>query len=208
MLVMAIVVVRAEDEPGNKRFSLNGTLTSSYSYSLDVSFHYMFGRYIGVGGAFGYWANYYEFGWASGVDWWITDEDNKPSGIYLRPSAVIKSPGLKYRATTWFLYAEPGLLLNIPYRRVCIEDHQSVVKTDYDYISTNKEQWFAGELRLGVCANIGPLDCSFGYMMSNFDIYSQQRHLSYKGVSFRKFYEKKSVMYGAFLSVSYCFGSF
>lgn len=135
---MAIVVVRAEDEPGNKRFSLNGTLTSSYSYSLDVSFHYMFGRYIGVGGAFGYWANYYEFGWASGVDWWITDEDNKPSGIYLRPSAVIKSPGLKYRATTWFLYAEPGLLLNIPYRRVCIEDHQSVVKTDYDYISTNK----------------------------------------------------------------------
>ncbi len=128
MLVMAIVVVRAEDEPGNKRFSLNGTLTSSYSYSLDVSFHYMFGRYIGVGGAFGCWANYYEFGWASGVDWWITDEDNKPSGIYLRPSAVIKSPGLKYRATTWSLYAEPGLLLNIPYRRVCIEDHQSVVK--------------------------------------------------------------------------------
>lgn len=43
-----------------KRFSLNWTLTSSDSYSLDVSFHYMFGRYIGVGGALGYWANYYE----------------------------------------------------------------------------------------------------------------------------------------------------
>lgn len=103
-------------------------------------------------------------------------EDDKPSGIYLRPSVVIKSLGLK----TWSLYAEPGLLLNIPYRRVCIENHQNAAKVDYDYISTNKGQWFAGELRLGISANIGPLDCSLGYMMSNFDIYSQQRHLSYK----------------------------
>lgn len=67
MLAMVAVVVRAEDESGNKRFSLNGTLTSSDSYSLDVSFHYMFGRYVSVGGAFGNWANYYEIGWASGV---------------------------------------------------------------------------------------------------------------------------------------------
>ena len=29
---------------------------------------------------------------------------------------------------------------------------------------------------------------SVGYLMSNLDIYSQMRHLSYEGISFEKFY--------------------
>ncbi len=46
---------------------------------------------------------------------------------------------------------------------------------------------------------------SVGYLMSNLDIYSQMRHLSYEGISFEKFYPKRNFMQGAYLSCSYYF---
>ena len=66
------------------RFSFSGTLTSSDTYSLEAAYHYMFWEYLGVGGALGYWSNWYEDGWASGSNWNIADDDNKPSNLYLR----------------------------------------------------------------------------------------------------------------------------
>lgn len=139
----------------------------------------MLSKYVGLGGAFGYWTNYCEDGWASGSDWNIGEDDSKPSNLYLRPSVVLKSPGIRCKETIWSLYAEPGIMLNVPYRRVCIEKIANWPHIDYDYISTNKGQWFALDIRVGINAEIGPCGLSAGYMMSNLDIYSQYRHLSY-----------------------------
>lgn len=205
ILASASVAWAQNEEVTHRRVSATGTLASSDVYSIEGAFHYMFFPYLGVGGAFGYWANYFDDGWASGRGWHIDDDDNKPSNLYLRPSLILKTPSVRIKATHWSLYAEPSVMLNIPYQRVCIEktDHWHVV--DYDYISTGKGQWFAAELRVGLSAQIGPCGITAGYLMSNFDIYSQYRHLKYHGESFEKFYPRKSFMQGAFLSLSYDF---
>lgn len=55
----------AQKERTPHRVSFSATLTSSDSYSTEIAYHYMFCNYAGVGGALGYWANWYEDGWAS-----------------------------------------------------------------------------------------------------------------------------------------------
>lgn len=187
------------------RVSITGALTTSDAYQLQFSYHYMFWKYFGVGGGFGWWKNWYEDGWASGSNWSIDDDDNKPGNLYLRPSVILKSPAVGIGQVALSLYAEPGIMLNIPYQRVCIEKTTGLVVTDYDYISTNKGQWVAIDIHLGINADIGPCGFSLGYLMSNLDIYSQYRHLSYNGISFSKFYPRHTFMQGAYLTLSYNF---
>ncbi|MCC8120342.1 MAG: hypothetical protein LIP09_16605 [Bacteroidales bacterium] len=160
---------------------------------------------VGVGGSLGYWKNYYEDGWAAGKDWAIDSEDNKPSNLYLKPSIVLKSPSLNIKGIPLALYVEPGLMLNIPYQRVWIEKTPNWPNTDYDHISTSKGQWLAGEARIGINVELGPGALCVGYFMSNLDIYSQYRHLSYQGISFKEFYPSKPFMQGAFITLVYHF---
>ena len=134
----------------NSKVSFSGLVTSSDSYQLEASYHYMFNRYIGLGGAFGYWSVWYEDGWAAEKDWEIESDDNKPSNFYLRPSIVLKSPALKIKQVDLGLYAEPGIMLNIPYQRINIRQYINWPDYDYKYVSTSKGQWFAIDLRVGI----------------------------------------------------------
>lgn len=193
------------DEFGHNRVSFSGTLSSSDSYSLEMAYHCMFCNYVGAGGALGYWSNYYEDGWASGHEWNISDDDNRPANLYLRPSLVLKSPAVKIRDSRLSLFAEPGVMLNIPYQRVCIETTHYWPAIDYTYISTTGGQWLALDLRLGFNLDVGPCGIALGYFMSNLDIYSQYRHLSFRGTSFNDFYPEKPFMQGAWLALSYRF---
>lgn len=180
-------------------------LTSSDSWQLELGYHYMFNRFIGIGGAVGGWQVYYEDGWASGNKWEIESDDNKPWNLYLRPSVVLKSPALKVGQVDLGLFAEPGVMMNVPYARVWIRQHTDWPEYDSRSVSTTRGQWFAVDLRVGIYANIGPCGFCAGYLMSNFDVYSQYRHLSYDGVRFSRFYPEKSFMQGAYLSLSYYF---
>ncbi len=192
-----------DDEFSHNRFAMSGTLTSSDSYSLDLSYHYMPWPCLGLGGGIGYWKNIYVEGWASGPTWNIDEDDEKPSNLYLRPSIVLKTPGLRIRAVRWSLYAEPGLIVNVPYQRVCINRCVHWPMTWHsEYVSTTRGQWLATDIRLGLCLEIGRGAISAGYMMSNLDIYSQYRHLSYNGIPFSKFYPTKSFMQGAYMTIS------
>ncbi len=195
----------ADAEGDRNRIGFTGTLTSSDTYSFDVAYHYRLSEYVGIGGAVGRWANYYDEGRASGPHWSVDDDDNRPSNYYLRPSVVLKTPGLRYRAATWSLYGEPGVMLNVPYQRVCIALTEHWPHTDYTYVSTSRGQWFAVELRAGLNVDIELCSISFGYLLSNLDIYSQYRQLSYNGVSFRDAYPVRGRMQGAFLSVAFNF---
>ncbi|MBD5346603.1 MAG: hypothetical protein HDR92_05680 [Bacteroides sp.] len=209
-LLMALMsgglfALSANEDAIRNRVGFSGTLTSSYTYSLDVTYHYMLSDYIGVCGALGWWKNYYEEGRAHGNHWTVDDDDLRPSNVYLRPSMVLKPPGLTYKAARWALFAEPGVMLNIPYKRVCVALTPHWPHTDYAYVSTSRGQWFAAEVRAGVNVDIELCSISFGYILSNLDIYSQYRHLSYDGISFRDFYPVKPCMQGAFLSVAFNF---
>ncbi|MCI7273332.1 hypothetical protein MR642_03295 [bacterium] len=117
----------------------------------------------------------------------------------------LKSPALKIKDAYLGVYAEPGLMMNIPYHSVYIDKTTNRPETEYEKISTSKGQWCAMDLRVGIYVNVGPCGISAGYTMSNFDIYSQRRHLSYNGVSFSQFYPKKSFTQGVYLTLSYYF---
>ena len=189
----------------HNRFAFNGLLTSSDIYMLEASYHYMFNRNLGIGGGIGIWKNYFHDGYASGHGWELDDDASKPSDIYLRVSAVLKSPSLVFKSAGWGLIAEPAMLFNIPYKRVCINEIHNYTVTGYHYLSTNKGQWLTLEMRAGVYVNFGPVGFSAGYGLSNLDIYSPYRHLSYKGTSFKRFYPGKALMQGAYLSATYYF---
>lgn len=188
------------------RASITGVLTSSDCYQIQLSYHYMFWKFFGAGGSIGVWQNYFEDGRASGSNWSVDDDDNKPGNLYLRPSVVLKSPSIRIKQVFLSLYAEPGIMLNIPYKRVCIEKTHNLQVVDYDYVSTNRGQWIAFDIHFGVNLDVGPCGIGVGYLMSNLDIYSQFRKLSYDDVSFKDFYpKKKSFMQGAYLTLSYNF---
>ncbi|MCM1349445.1 MAG: hypothetical protein NC338_08545, partial [Firmicutes bacterium] len=121
------------------------------------------------------------------------------------PSVVLKTPAIKIKQVDLGLYAEPGLMLNVPYTGANIRQYTQWPDYDYKHISTSKGQWFAVDVRVGIFVNFGSCGFSAGYSISNYDVYSQYRHLSYKGISFGKYYPKKSFMQGAYLTASYYF---
>lgn len=205
MISPLIIFAKDVEDKMHHRFGFNGALTSSCVWHLEFSYHYMLNRCIGAGASVGSWKVYFEEGWASGRNWNIDEDDNKPWNFYLRPSLLLKSPALKFRACEWSVFAEPGVMLNIPYQRVCIESRTSLTAIDYDYISTTKGQWLAFDLRIGVSLDVGPCGVSAGYVMSNHDVYSQYRHLSYNGISFKDFYPAMPFMQGAYISLSYTY---
>lgn len=189
----------------NNRASITGMLTSSDSWQIEFGYHYMVNKYIGVGGALGGWKVYFEEGYASGKDWDIESDDNKPWNLYLRPSIILKTPSIKLGQIDLGLFAEPGIMLNVPFRRVWVRQYTDWPDYDNMSVSISKGQWCAIDARIGVCVNFGSCGFSIGYLMSNFDVYSQTRHLSYKNTSFKEFYPDKSFMQGAYLTASYYF---
>lgn len=192
-------------EFSNNRASISGLLTSSDSWQLEYGYHYMFNKYIGVGGSIGWWSVYYVVGYASGNNWDLDSDDEKPWNMYMRPSIILKTPTLRLGQVDLGLYAEPGVMMNVPYSMAWIHQYTHWPEYENKKVSTNKGQWCAVDLRVGVAVNFGPCGFSAGYMMSNFDVYSQRRHLSYDGVPFSKFYPTKSFLQGAYLTASYYF---
>ena len=194
-------------EFSNNRGSLSGTLTSSCSWQLEAGYHYMLCRYVGVGGSIGLWKVYFEEGRAHGDDWEVDwdDDNNNPENFYLRPSLILKTPAIKIKSVDLGLYAEPGVMLNVPYAQVWVSQKIDRHRYESKRVWTNGGQWFAADLRAGVYVNVGPCGLSAGYMMSNHDVYSQFRSLSYRGVSFKRFYPRMPFMQGAYLTLSYYF---
>ncbi len=189
----------------HNRGSISGLLTSSYTWQIELGYHYMFNRFFGVGGSIGTWKVYFEEGWASGSNWEIESDDNKPFNLFLRPSLILKSPAVGIGQVDLGLFAEPGVMMNIPYTCAWVRQDTQWPEYELNKVSTSGGQWLGLDLRAGVYANIGQLGISAGYLISNFDVYSQQRHLSYRGVSFSQFYPHKPLLQGAYLTLSYYF---
>ena len=209
--IITLSVCNAEEkkdsnfEFSNNRGSFSGTLTSSCSWQLEGGYHYMLCRYVGVGASVGLWKVYFEEGHAHGDDWEMDWDYNKPENFYLRPSVILKTPAIKIKKVDLGLYAEPGVMLNVPYAQVWVSQKIDWHRYEDKRVWTNGGQWFAADLRIGLYLNIGPCGLSAGYLMSNHDVYSQYRSMSYRGISFKRFYPKKPFMQGAYLALSYYF---
>lgn len=212
LAIVSVISSFAEEREENFEFthnraSITGMLMSSDSWQLEFGYHYMFSKYIGIGATVGAWQVYFVDGWASGSDWNIDSEDgnDRPSNIYLHPSLVFKTKAIRVKQVDLGLCMEPGAMINVPYKRVCIRQDLRWPESEYRYVGTSKGQWFALDIRLGVYANVGPCGFSAGYVMSGYDVYSQFRHLSYRGQSFKDFYPRKPSLRGVYLTMSYYF---
>ena len=135
-------------EFSTNRGSFSGTLTSSCSWQLEAGYHYMLCRYVGVGGAVGLWKVYFEEGRAHGEDWEVDwdDDNNTPENFYLRPSLILKTPAIKIKSVDLGLYAEPGVMLNVPYAQVWVSQKIDRHRYESKRVWTNGGQWFAADL--------------------------------------------------------------
>ena len=78
-ILLAIVILHIQSlasqpttkgfEFGHSRIAFNGTFSSSYSWQLDASWHYMINPYIGLGASIGTWEVVYPDGHPEGADW-------------------------------------------------------------------------------------------------------------------------------------------
>lgn len=192
-----------DDEIGPHRFGFMGALTSSDTWQLEMGYHYMLCPWVGLGGEFGMWKQYYYDGLPGGRGWEIDSDDELLQNLYLRPSVLLVSPALFHiRDARFGLVAEPGVMLNIPYQCVGINKLDGLITTDYVTRSSSRGQWCAVDCRVGLNVKIGRLNVTAGYLVSNFDIYGIARNIRYDGVKFGTFYPKKKLMQGAYLSLT------
>lgn len=190
-------------EFGHHRVALDGAITSSSTYILEASYHYMINQHVGIGAGIGLNQSYSADAHPSGNNWEIDSDTSRPGNMYLHLSALFKTPSLIFKSISWGLMAEPGVALQVPYARCYVEDLEHLQVTNRHLLSTNKGQVFSADARIGIYANFNRIGISAGYILTTFDINSYYRNFSYRGVSFDKFYPHRPVSHGAFLTLSY-----
>lgn len=113
ILLSAFTAYAGSSKDDNFEFNHNRFLSAECLHlpdalQLEFGYHYMFNRYVGIGGAVGAWQVYFEDGFASGSNWDIESDDNKPWNFFLRPSVILKTPALRLGQVNLGLFAEPG----------------------------------------------------------------------------------------------------
>ncbi len=187
---------------------ITGAITSSNTWQLEASYHWFPIRYVGIGGGIGFWKQYSTDAVPQGKYWKVNEGYQSPSDLYFRPSLVFISPSLVSGDDfSVRLFAEPGLMLNIPYENVYIDicSDEYLIPHAYQKISSNNGQWCFFDARIGVSAKIEPLSISIGYMFSTLDVYSMRRNMVYDNHSLGSFYPKAKNVHGVYMTVSFDF---
>lgn len=208
-LISHVLAAKAQSENTfeRNRVSVGGELTSSNTWQIDVSYHYMISPYVGVGASVGMWKQFAIDGVPKGNGWSIADDYKKTENFYLHPSLHIVSPTLmKISDGNLKIFLEPGFMMNIPYCNVPIyllNEHG--IEKDVRNISTNKGQWYAFDCKIGFSLNFDNIDISSGYQYSTLDVFAMRRNLTYDNKRFDEFYPERKSLHGGFLSISYYF---
>ncbi len=213
MIIVAImgitnpmIAINPKEDPfefSHHRISLDAAITTSTAYILEASYHYMFNYHVGIGSGLGICQNYFTDSYASGNNWQIKRDTAKPGNIYLRLSAIFKTPSIILKSVRLGLLAEPAIALHVPYARIYVEDLNHLQVINRHLLSTNKGQVFSMDSRIGIYANFDKIGISAGYLLTNYDINSHYRNFSYNGVSFTKFYPSAKLSHGIFISAAY-----
>lgn len=201
-----MIAINPKEDPfefSHHRISLDGSITTSTSYIVEASYHYMFNYHIGIGAGLGICQSYFTDSYASGPNWQIDRDTSNPGNMYLNFSAIFKTPSILFKSVRWGLMARPSIALQVPYARIYVEDLNHLQVINRHKLSTNNGQFFFMDARVGIYANFEKIGISVGYLLTSFDINSYYRNFSYKGVSFAKFYPSKKLSHGIFLSAAY-----
>ena len=184
-----------------------GGMAVSRAWLVDVAYHYKLNQYVGVGGSMGVWGNLISNEGAHGNGWDMRYKTNNPGNVFLRPSVSVFSPMLLCTGgIEWKLYAEPGVILQVPYGRanVYTYDAQGVIMAERE-VTSSCGKWVMPDCRLGVTMQADNVDISFGYYVSALDVYSEYRSMTFNGERFGNTLPKHDLQQGAFVSLSYNF---
>lgn len=176
--------------------SIKCGLSSEMMTDFKIDYHYLFNRYIGLGG--GIFLNS-EFGQVTmphgdissaghSISWISETKVTKP-GFSLSPIGQIDLFKVKERLVT--LEIEPSWLLTIPreYQILnCQDIHSGEISSAR--VKAFGGQWSAWLLRTGLSYCFG--ECfaiGLSYNITNLDSFSTSRRLEYGGTVFNKFYQ-------------------
>ncbi len=184
------------------RIGVTGEIKSNVIWQLEASYHWFPFRFIGIGASVGFWKEI--GGDRPGSDHWRVDEKSENAmDLFLMPSIVIQTPALiKTEDVRIGLMAEPGLMMNVPYDKVYIEETNMGIPVAYSKVSYNKGKWFAFSFRVGAYASFDNVSITLGYVHSDLDIYAMRRNMQYRNVRFNDFYPKPKNCGGMYISIS------
>lgn len=201
----------AQDKEASRNMhsvGISAAITSSDTWQLEAACHWFPIRYVGIGGGIGFWKQFSTDAVPQGKYWRVNGKYKLPSGLYFRPSLLFVSPAIVARSDfSVRLFAEPGLMLEIPYDKVCIDvcSDEYLIPYAYQYVSNNKGNWCFFDARIGVSARIEPLNISIGYLFSALDVYAMRRNMSYEKIAFDSFYPRAKNVHGACMAISFDF---
>lgn len=173
-MLCAVANAQRADDGSLYRHQLElGGMAVSRAWLVDFAYHYKLNQYVGVGGSMGVWGNLISDDGVHGNGWDMRYKTNEPRNVFLRPSVSIFSPMLLYTGgMEWKLYAEPGVILQVPYGRayVCTYDASGSLSAEIE-VSSSSGKWAMPDCRLGVTLQADNFDISFGYYVSALDVY-------------------------------------
>lgn len=152
-------------------------------YTFGLSYHYMFGKYVGIGGSIGFlsdlssngilgelydpsWDWDYGSGWDYPYDDYYYDYDDSQTAFFFSPSIVFESPKLNFGILGVGLTGTAYAMVNTNYYSYC------------DFLDAN-DDWASVEYKIdalsygftiGPCFSIGPMSLTVGYMYSTLDV--------------------------------------
>lgn len=179
------------EEKTTNRISWEGAISGD-AWRTEFSYHYMLSPYYGFGGSIGRIQGLEDF---TGGDGWLVDEDSqRPSHLYLSPSIHLDLPSIvKIGKIGIGLYAEPGLMLTIPYERINYEDHSMPYPKHEDkHMSSHGGNWAFFNVKAGLNIHVHKNLCfTVGYNFSTFDINTTRRTMKYNNKSIEPLLPKK-----------------
>lgn len=196
---------QTEEYREKNRIAVSGELTSCDTWQIDISYHYMLCSYASVGASIGMWKQYTVDGIPKNQGWRIREDNEKVENFYLRPSICLFSPAIiRFSDGELKVFVEPGMMMNIPYCKVCISLKDSHgMENGYEYVSSNSGRWHAFDCKMGLFLNLGTIGFSAGYVYSDLDIFAMRRNMVFRGQHFSKFYPGRKYLHGGFISMFY-----
>lgn len=208
-LICSILPLQAQTFPRHT-LAISGGLMTNEAYDLRATYYYYFTPHVGVGGSFGYYGQWYSDGIyeerrRDGLyqgTFSVSPHDNRSSNAYLAPSLSLQTPTLlrlgKMRIKS---QNEIGLMLQLPLQTMSINRTDSHLWSSTSDVKLRLSgTWLFWQLRTSIEAHWNNHYASIGYGLSDFDIYSSRRGITYAGVSFNQFYPKKSLTHSIHIS--------
>lgn len=209
LLLCYILPIKAQQEEKliRNKITVSGMLTSSDTWQIDASYHYMICHNIGIGASIGMWKQISVEGLPKGEGWKLYEKNEKLENFYIRPSIYLTSPKIVRLSECGInLFIEPGFMMNLPYNKVLIlsQDKRGITH-DLKELKSHNGRWYAFDCKAGLSLDFGEGGFSVGYIYSSLDIFAMRRCMEYGNKSFNDFYPSKKPLHGGYISVYYAF---